>query len=119
MFTAGLDQAQRVLYGRPPLRDEFLARAVGGCLTGFLTRASTSSYEEDSLPTHLPGKIQKLKWVSLLRPHSQAPARSLTGLEAAEKETDKAEMEDRQQDEGDTIEVVLYTPRLQEDEYVS
>ena len=54
-----------------------------------------------------------------IKARGKASAWSLTGSEAAEKEADKAEMEDRQQEQQDTIEVVLYTPMSQEDAYVS
>src|SRR5436853_5002185 len=62
--------------------------------------------EEDLLPKRLPDKIRKPKCVKPVKAYSKASARSLTGLEAAEKEADKAETEVQKQMEEDIIEVV-------------
>jgi hypothetical protein len=43
---------------------------------------------EDLLPIRLPDKIQKPKWAKPIKAYIKASARSLTGLEAAEKEAD-------------------------------
>ena len=47
--------------------------------------------ENDLLPTRLPDKVKKPKWVKLKKPHGKASARSFTGAEAAEVTADKAE----------------------------
>ena len=45
--------------------------------------------DEDLLPIRLPDKIQKPKWAKLIKAHGKASVRSLTGPEAAERDTDQ------------------------------
>jgi len=47
--------------------------------------------QDDLLPTHLPDKVQKAKWLKSKKSHDKASKRSMTGAEAAEQEVNKAE----------------------------
>ena len=46
---------------------------------------------DDLLPTRLPDKVQKAKWLKPIKAHDRASRRSMTGAEAAEQAADKAE----------------------------
>jgi hypothetical protein len=50
---------------------------------------------DDLLPTHLPGKVKKPKWAKPKKSHGNASARSCTGVEAAEREANKAKQSSR------------------------
>ena|SRR2546423_12719260 len=47
--------------------------------------------QDDLLPTRLPDKVQKVKWLKPKESHDKASKRSMTGAEAAEQAADKAE----------------------------
>jgi hypothetical protein len=47
--------------------------------------------QDDLLPTRLPDKIQKAKWLKPKKSHDKVSKRSMTGAEAAEQTADKAE----------------------------
>jgi ribosomal 50S subunit-recycling heat shock protein len=47
--------------------------------------------EDDLLPTRLPEKIQKAKWLKPKKTHDKATRRSMTGAEVAEQAANKAE----------------------------
>jgi hypothetical protein len=47
--------------------------------------------QDDLLPTRLPDKVQKAKWLKPKKSHDKASKRSMTGAEAAEQAADKVE----------------------------
>jgi hypothetical protein len=47
--------------------------------------------QDDLLPTRLPDKIQKARWLKPKKTHGQASRRSMTGAEAAEQAANRAE----------------------------
>ena len=47
--------------------------------------------QDDLLPTHLPEKIQKARWLKPKKTYDQALKRSITDAEAAEQAANKAE----------------------------
>jgi hypothetical protein len=47
--------------------------------------------QDDLLPTRLPEKIQKARWLKPKKTHDRASRRSMTGAEAAEQAANKAE----------------------------
>ena len=47
--------------------------------------------QDDLLPTRLPEKIQKARWLKPKKTHNRASRRSLTGAEAAEQAANRAE----------------------------
>ena len=47
--------------------------------------------KDDLLPTRLPDKVQKAKWLKPIKAHDRASRRSATGAEAAEQRANKAE----------------------------
>ena len=47
--------------------------------------------QDDLLPTRLPEKIQKARWLKPKKTHDRASRRSITGAEAAEQAANKAE----------------------------
>jgi hypothetical protein len=47
--------------------------------------------QDDLLPTRLPTKVKKAKWIKPIKAHGNASRRGLTVVEAAEKAADQAE----------------------------